>query len=577
MSKTPNYDAKIKAILDATRPGERTCALTGQKWELTAGELEWCWRFLVPPSTIHPFVRMKILFAYNSALSLWRKPHAITGEPILSYIHPDNQVKVVTDAEWMSLDQSSQGRSVDVSQPFFDQLYQRYLDTSFRALATPGDSVNTIGFGMHKCLDSFMIFASLDIERSSYVEASTSVRDSVDVTNSLGGIAESSSINRCRSLYNCHVAFECHDCLNSWFLFDCRNCEYCFGATNQRNKKYLWFNEQLTKEEWERRREAVGLSSYAIFERERKRFFDLVAGSVWPETFNIAAGASTGEYLEETVRVLEGYQLQKVTDCFRVWFAVGSSDCAYQTGSGFGSEIWQTSGAAYSQNVKFSHNLTRCEDVEYCVACMNCSHCFGCVNLNRKQYCILNKQYTEQDYWRTLDDLKCVMLERGEYGKSVPGKMSIVGMPFSAAALLLGISKEEIELFGGEIYDAKRGMSYMPAEVDPGHRLTPEALPDRLEDATGLVNRAVWDPAAGRSYPIMPRDFDFAERHHLPLPRKHFLSRLQELNLLSNVPETIDRACASCGKGIKVYRNNTFSTRRVLCEACYLAYLESRG
>jgi len=29
MSKTPNYDAKVKAILDATIPGERVCELTG--------------------------------------------------------------------------------------------------------------------------------------------------------------------------------------------------------------------------------------------------------------------------------------------------------------------------------------------------------------------------------------------------------------------------------------------------------------------------------------------------------------------------------------------------------------------
>ena len=31
MSNTPNYDAKIKAILDALTPGERTCVITGEK------------------------------------------------------------------------------------------------------------------------------------------------------------------------------------------------------------------------------------------------------------------------------------------------------------------------------------------------------------------------------------------------------------------------------------------------------------------------------------------------------------------------------------------------------------------
>ena len=39
MSKTPNYDAKVKTILDTLEPGERTCELTGEKWEMTEEEI----------------------------------------------------------------------------------------------------------------------------------------------------------------------------------------------------------------------------------------------------------------------------------------------------------------------------------------------------------------------------------------------------------------------------------------------------------------------------------------------------------------------------------------------------------
>ncbi|KKW34121.1 MAG: hypothetical protein UY79_C0005G0064, partial [Parcubacteria group bacterium GW2011_GWA2_53_21] len=39
MPKTPNYDAKVKSILNATQPGERVCELTGEKWVMDEEEI----------------------------------------------------------------------------------------------------------------------------------------------------------------------------------------------------------------------------------------------------------------------------------------------------------------------------------------------------------------------------------------------------------------------------------------------------------------------------------------------------------------------------------------------------------
>ncbi len=50
MSKTPNYDAKVKTILDALAPGEKVCEMTGEKWIMTEDEIGWDRRVNVPPS-----------------------------------------------------------------------------------------------------------------------------------------------------------------------------------------------------------------------------------------------------------------------------------------------------------------------------------------------------------------------------------------------------------------------------------------------------------------------------------------------------------------------------------------------
>jgi len=44
-------------------------------------------------------------------------------------------------------------------------------------------------------------------------------------------------------------------------------------------------------------------------------------------------------------------------------------------------------------------NLCRTNsELLYCDYCMNCQNCFGCAGLKNQQYCILNKQYTKEEY-----------------------------------------------------------------------------------------------------------------------------------------------------------------------------------
>ena len=51
------------------------------------------------------------------------------------------------------------------------------------------------------------------------------------------------------------------------------------------------------------------------------------------------------------------------------------------------------------------------------INCRNINNCFACVGLRKKRFCIFNVQYSEEEYWQRVDELKCVMLERGEYGE----------------------------------------------------------------------------------------------------------------------------------------------------------------
>ncbi|MCM2339395.1 MAG: hypothetical protein NDI62_02995 [Burkholderiales bacterium] len=56
-------------------------------------------------------------------------------------------------------------------------------------------------------------------------------------------------------------------------------------------------------------------------------------------------------------------------------------------------------------NLKFGQESNDCRDSYFLYACRNCSDCIACVNLVNNQYCIWNKQYTKEEYFKTLKNL----------------------------------------------------------------------------------------------------------------------------------------------------------------------------
>ncbi|MEI8091823.1 MAG: hypothetical protein WCG98_06500 [bacterium] len=49
-----------------------------------------------------------------------------------------------------------------------------------------------------------------------------------------------------------------------------------------------------------------------------------------------------------------------------------------------------------------------------------CHHCFGCVGLKNKEYCILNTQYTQQEYEQIVPEIIDYLMHIGERGEFFP-------------------------------------------------------------------------------------------------------------------------------------------------------------
>ncbi|PJA47369.1 hypothetical protein CO172_01905 [Candidatus Uhrbacteria bacterium CG_4_9_14_3_um_filter_36_7] len=579
MSKTPNYDVKVKAILDATKPGERVCELTGEKWNMTEEEIGWYRKFNVPPSKYSPNTRWKILAYFSTGFQFWWNKHFETGESVLSFHHPATGIRVLPDQEWLERDFSNVSLLLSTDQSFFDQLYILTRKVPYRAtydLVPPEQSISLVSLGEQDCYftlgsrgkRNFFSWVCMDGENSSLVFLSNNVVDSHQILH-------------CNRIFQCKYLRECFDCMDSCFLFDCRSCQYCFGASNKRNRKYLWWNEQLSKEEWEKRRAEVNLGKRSVVEECEQSFEKLLLeDTIWPENFNEKTTDSTGEYLNGSVNCSQCYSaVSGSLYNFRCTYSIGScSHCAFCWGSKDTSESYFSVTIAGSNKCQFCFRCPQNDTCYYCLMCDNCQYCFGCVGLRRKKYYILNQPYTEENYWKEVDKIMCKMLEDNEHGDFFPTKFSSTYGPESGAAVYCGSSVEEIRQLGPNNFDPNEQGATQRKEIDPKLIRLRTDIPDSIDELTDdWIGVPIYDEEAKRTFAFLKPEIEHYRSVHVAPPNTHFIRRTNKASVLGQLCSLEKRLCSNCAKESLVAKCENYPDRKIYCKSCYLNYLEEHG
>ena len=577
MSKTPNYDAKVKTILENLQPGERTCELTGEKWMMDEEEIGWYKKFNVPPSAWHPLTRVTICTCFATGFGWWHNKHAETGEKVLAYVHPATGIKVLPDPEFFERDFTDRGRGYDPDKNFFDQIRELQLATPFTAWRSIKIPVNSIALLSQGDENSYFVTACRS-KNSMYGYSVLDMEDSAEVYES-NNIHKSFSVLISDRIYNCRFVRQCFDCLNCDFIFDSRNCEDCFGAWNMRNKKYIWWGEQLSKEEWEKRRAEVDLGSRETLEKNRALFQEKLGNiAIWPENFN--------EQCEDSI----GEGLRKCRDCKYIYAGFDSSNCywgcvhlgrnednAFLGGAIGTTHCFYSHAPVESSNCKYVHSCYRCQNLEYCMQCYNCENCFGCVGLNRKSFCIFNTQYTEEEYWKRLDEIKCRLLDRGEYGEFFPLKFS--PNYFYASAALIYLLDEAKEKALGALHIDPESYGAVGEEPEGVEKMTTADIPDHIRDMDPSVwaKRMVFDEKERRRFSFIAPEIRLYKQLNIAPSNIHPMTRLKNLVFEANSAIFVDATCNKCGKALTVSKNATYQNRKIYCREDYLKHLEQYG
>ena len=556
----------------------KICQNCKQNFTIDPEDFDFYNKVNVPPPTFCWQCRFQRRIAARNERKLFRNKSAKSGADIITLYPPASGIPVYTQEEWWAddWDQMATGRDYDFKRNFFDQLFDLV-----KVAPRFGQSVVNIINSLYSANASYLkncylLFNSNSSEDSAYGNAVDACKDSYDNSH----ISQSERCYECfwmTNCYECRGSSQCVDCHGMWFSKNCRGCSDCIGCVNLTKQKYCIFNVPYSKEEYEKKKAEMKLNTHSGLRQAQAK-----AKEFWLKFPNkciegIQNDNVTGAYVTNSKNVHYGYlvregkdmkyvqyqQVPKNEDCYDISIWGENNQLAYEnTACGHG-----------TQRVKFSLECyTDLRDIEYCICCCSSSNLFGCVGIRKKEYCILNKQYSKEEYEalraKIIQHMKDMPYtdKKGnvyKYGEFFPIELSAFGYNSSTAIQHFPLTKEEAMAQGYKWNDedAKAYETTMQASE----------IPDVIEDVQDdILKQLIACESCSKAYRLIQNELTFLRSQKLPVPRKCIDCRYEARIAQRNKAFLYDRTCEKCSVDIKTSYSPD-QPEIVYCEACYQA------
>ena len=525
----------------------------------------------VPPPTFCPECRLIRRLAWRNDLCFYNRTCDLCGKNIVSLYHKDKKLTVYCNKCWWSdkWDTKSYGRDIDFSRPFFEQFRKLQNEVPLMALFND-DGVRSVNCEYtqnvtfaRNCYMVAMSWHTEDIMYSYHIDGPNTrdVVDCLDLFYYLQFIYDSIFLEYCYNCRNCYYSTGLNDCI---FCYDCKGCSDCFMCVNLRQKKYCILNKQYTKEEYEKILASYHLDTYSGVERAKKEFTAFLLQQ--PHRFaNIRKSInSTGNCLLNCKNMKDSYF---AIDCEDVRYLVRGTHIKNShdlTPGGETTECYEGLTTDHGYRVLFAIYSLKNQEVSYVENCHSSKHLFGCSAIKHGQYCILNKEYPKEEYFKLRDKLIEHMKKTGEYGEFFPAQMSNFGYNETMAQEYFPLTKEEAIKKGFKWWDE------IQKTTDKG-TLKAEEIPDSINDVSDSILEEVLSCVeCSRNYKIVQNELNFYKKHLIPIPRKCFYCRNSERIKFENPFKLWHRKCMK--EGCENEFETSYAPERseiVYCESCY--------
>ena len=505
----------------------KTCQNCKQDFTIEPEDFDFYKKISVPSPTFCPGCRLQRRLIWRGERSLYKRNCDLCGSSIISIYSKDKPYKIYCrecyhSDNWNPLDY---GAEIDFSKPFFQQYRELQLKVpriyAFIFQNVNSDYVNGAAYNKN----CYLIFVSDHNEDSMYSYSILECRRSMDLLNCNECELSYESIS-CRKCYKVYFSQDCNNSTNLYFCKNCANCQDCIGSVNLRNAKYQIFNKQYSKEEYAKALESFRLDSRLGIEETNKKARELWGNFPSKYIHGLQNVNVVGDYVfnsKNSFHVYDSTLLEdskfvnhgsKAKSCYDGYVVVDNSQNSYEIVS-----------AISLNNVKSGYCLWNGFYIEYSDTCENSNNLFRCVGLRKKQYCILNKQYTKEEYEKLVTKIINHMNDmpyadasgkKYGYGEYFPHEFCPFAYNETVSQEYFPLTKEKsISMgFGWKDSEEKNYKITLPSKDIPDSEFDAQITNEIL----GCAHEGKCDDGCTVAFRLTPAEIQFYDSAGLPIP-----------------------------------------------------------
>jgi hypothetical protein len=579
-----NSETKIHS----TSSVSTTCQNCKKDFTIEPEDFKFYEKIKVPAPTFCPECRIIRRYIIKNDRSLYKIKCDASGhqEQLISMYSSEEKLFICDRDYWWSDDWDSMeyGKNYDFNKSFFEQFHKLQSKVPRPSLVN-NKAVNSAYCNFADENKNCYLLTTANRNEDSFF--GFFLADSKNVSDSIF-CSDSELLYECidcQKCYNLRYSQECKDCVDSVFLVDCKGCTNCLFCIGLRSKSYQLFNKPISKEEYHTKIKEI-FGSYKKLQEALKKFKEIKKEFPIRKANNfIACKNTSGDFIFQSKNINHGFDVYDSENASYLQAGLGAKD-AYDITSFDKAEFSYESLSLMGYGYFFSIYCRDSRNITYCDNCHACSDCFGCVGLRHKQYCILNKQYTKEQYEelvskiiKQMNDLPYISPRKNpktgegqvyKYGEFFPPELSPFYYNETIAQEYFPLTKEEA-LKQGYRWKEREERNYT---ID----IKNEDIPDNISEVDeSIINKVIECGHKGtcneqctEAFKIIPEELSFYQRMNLPLPRlcsncRHY-QRLKQRNPL----KLWHRHC------MKPNCSNEFETSYspdrpeiIYCESCY--------
>lgn len=576
----------------------KNCQECNQSFAIESEDFNFYKKISVLPPTFCPECRFIRRIRFRNEINLYKRQCDLCKKQIISVYSADAKFPVYCNSCWFS-DQwsgSDYALSINFSIPFLEQIKTLLDKVPHLALAQLKNVNSEYSNYSAENKNCYLVVSTLQSEDCAYSARLFYSRDCLDCLD----------ISNCERCYECirvdkssnstHCGYS-ESLVNCHYCFDCRGLIDCFGCVGLRNKSHHWLNEAVSKEEYERRK-ALFRNNPSFRKDCMQKYEKLLKTIPRRYAYVLKSINCVGDNITQSKNCRNCFFIKNAENAKYV-FTGGTSkdfmDVSYDDDSELDYEVMS---GERDYRVIFATNCWYSRELTYSNFCTDSSNLFGCVGLRNKEYCILNRKYSKEEYENLVPKITQHMNdmvykdENGKtysFGEFFPPDFSPFAYNETVAQTYFPLTESEA---------VRRGYKWKSsAERNYTIDIKAKDIPSITEIEESILSKTIECAHGGKctdgcatAFRIIPMEFQFYKKMEIPIPELcpncRYAQRLKSRNPMKLWSRSCQ--CAGAKNDNNSYANSaphphgtahcsnkfetSYSPERpeiVYCESCY--------